>query len=237
MADTRVYTAAGTQIAISATLPTAHDIAGFEALSFTNIGEVIDGGSGGKSFNMVDYSPLAEREVLSLKGSFTQGVRELQMGRDLIDAGQKLLVEALDSDLPVAFKITFSNGDVNYIIATVNSYTDDIGTIDSVVTSSVSISQRRVTIRLFVTGVLTVSIGAGGTFTGSDGDYSATQASTSGSGTGATFIVTITTGAITAVKVVNTGTGYAATDTIVPAVSGVTETVAASITVDSIVTA
>jgi hypothetical protein len=73
----------------------------------------------------------------------------------------------------------------------------------------------------------------GGSYVGADGDYPATQAATSGDGEGATFIVTIAGGMVTAVKsIVTRGDGYVAfTDTIDLAVSGVTENSPAMLTV------
>ena len=238
-AASNVYTAAGTVFAISATLPATHTIAGFEALSFTDVGEVVDGGSGGKTYNKVDHSPLGEREVLSVKGSYTQGTRDLSLGRDINDAGQAIVLDALDSDSAYAFKITFQNGDINYVTATVDSYTDDIGTIDSIVGSSVSTAQCNPTIRLTATGVLTATVNAGGTFTTvTDGTFPATQASTSGAGTGAEFSVTLVAGSVTAAAVTKTGTGYVVADTINLAITGgPVESVAAVLDVATIVTA
>lgn len=234
--NTNVLTAAQTTFAISAVLPATHDITGFEALTFTNIGEVIDGGSAGKSFNKVDYSPLASGEVLSLKGSFTQGTRDLQLGLDVTDAGQIIVISALDSFVSHAFKITFQDGSVIYYTATVDSYTTDIGTIDSIVGSSVSMAQNLATVRLTVTGALTVSVNAGGTFTGiTDAVLVATQASTSGSGTGAVFSVTLVGGVVTLPLVTETGFGYIVGETITLLVEGTTESVAATVDVDTLV--
>lgn len=238
-AASNVYTAAGTQFAVSASLPATHDIAGFQALSYTDIGEIVDGGSGGKTYNKVDHSPLGKREVLSLKGSFTQGTRDLQLGRDLLDAGQAILLQALDSDSAYSFKVTFQNGDIIYFTATVDSYTDDIGTIDSVVSATASLAQCNPTVRLFVTGVLTVTINTGGTgYTLADGTYTATQLSTSGSGSGATFNVTIASGVVTAVNAtLTTGSGYAVADTITLDINGDSPTTDAVLNVATIVTA
>lgn len=235
--NTNVLTAAQTTFAISAALPATHDITGFEALTYTNIGEVIDGGSAGKSFNKVDYSPLASGEVLSLKGSFTQGTRDLQLGLDVTDAGQIIVISALDSFVSHAFKITFQDGSVIYYTATVDSYTTDIGTIDSIVGSSVSMAQNLATVRLTVTGALTASVNAGGTFTGVTDAVGlvATQASTTGSGTGAVFSVTLDTGAVTAVAVTETGFGYIVGETVTLLVVGSTESVAATVDIDTIV--
>lgn len=238
-AESNVYTAAGTQFAVSASLPATHDIFGFEALTFTDIGEIVDGGSAGKTYNKVDHSPLGNREVLSLKGSFSQGNRDLELGRDLLDAGQALLLQGLDSDSAYSFRITFQNGDIIYVTATIDSYTDNIGTIDSIVGASVSLAQCNPTVRLYITGVLTVTISEGGTgYTLSDGSYTATQQSTSGTGTGATFTVTISSGVVTAVTaVLTTGTGYAATDTITLDINGDSPTTDAVLSVATIVPA
>lgn len=236
-ASSNVITAAGTTFAISAPLPATHNLAGFTALSYTDIAEVVDGGSAGKTFNKVDHSPLSEREVLSLKGSFTQGVRSLSLGRDIADAGQTLILAQLDLDPAAAFRITYQNGDIDYFTATVDSYTDDIGTIDTIVGSTVSLAQCQETIRALDTGVLTATVNAGGTYTViTSGDVPAVQQSTSGTGTGAEFTVTLTAGAVTAVVSTDkTGSGYEVADTITLTLIGPTETVAAVLDVASII--
>ena len=144
----KVITAAGAVFAVSANLPATHSQAGFEALTFIEIGEVVDGGAAGKTFNKVDHSPLGEREVFSLKGSFTQGIRTLQLGRDVTDLGQIALLQGLDVDENYAFSITFQNGDIMYFTATIDSYTDDINTIDTIVGSTVALAQSESTIRV-----------------------------------------------------------------------------------------
>ena len=220
-ASSNVITAAGTQFAISAALPATHDLDGFTALSYTDIGEIVDGGSAGKTFNKVDHSSLGNREVLSLKGSYTQGIRTLQLGRDISDAGQDIVLDALDSDNAYSFRVTYQNGDIDYLTATVDSYTDDIGTIDTIVGSTVAVAQCQLTIRALDTGVLTATVNAGGTYTGvTDGTFAATQASTSGSGTGAEFSVTLVAGAVTAASVTKTGSGYVVADTINLSIAG-----------------
>ena len=233
-----VKTAAGVQFAISAALPATHTIAGFEALSFTDIAEIVDGGTAGKTFTKVDHSSLGNREVLSLKGSFTQGIRTLELGRDISDPGQDLILTALDSDAAFSFRITYQDGDIDYVTATVDSYTDNIGTQDTIVGATTAVAQCNPTIRLVATGVLTATVNAGGTFTGlTDGVFPATQASTSGVGIGAEFSVTLVAGAVTAAAVTKTGSGYVVADTINLAVVGPTESVPAVLDVATIVTA
>ena len=232
---TNVVTAAGTQFSISATLPATHDLAGFEALTFTDIGELVDGGSAGKTFNKVDHSPLGEREVLSLKGSFSQGTRSLSLGRDIADAGQVLILAALEVDDPYAFRIVYQNGDIDYLIATVDSYTDDIGTIDTIVGSTVAIAQREPVVRNTAGGVLSASVIIPGVHD-TDGTFPATQAATSGNGSGAEFTVTIAIGVVVAIDSIDQpGDEYLPGDTITLAIPGAApETSPTVLEVDSI---
>lgn len=234
--QSNVYTAAGTQFAISAVLPTTHDITGFVALSYTDIAELVDGGSAGKTFNKVSHSPLGEREELSLKGSFTQGTQDVSLGRDQLDAGQNIMRAALDSDNPYSFRITYQNGDVDYFTATVDSYTDDIGTIDTIVGATSSLARRNAKVSLIVSGVLTSAINSAGATYDTDGAFTATQASTSGTGTGATFDVVIAAGVLSSIaSVATTGSGYVVADTITIAIAGSTPGTPAVIDVSTIV--
>jgi hypothetical protein len=82
--------------------------------------------------------------------------------------------------------------------------------------------------------VATASVNAGGTYVGGDGDYPATQASTSGLGVGAEFTVTLLAGTITAVVSVDEiGSDYEVADTITLLVVGPAQTVAAVLAVDA----
>ncbi len=84
-------------------------------------------------------------------------------------------------------------------------------------------------------GVLAVSILAGGTFSASDGEHTATQASTDESGSGATFTVTITSNTVASVDAILTaGSGYIVGEVITLDISTATESVAATLTVDDI---
>ena len=235
-AASSVITAAGAQLAISATLPTAHTIDGFTALTFTDVAEVVDLGEAGKVYNIVEHSPLGEREVLRLKGSFTQGDRSIALGRDITDAGQALLLAANDLDTAQAFRITLQNGDLIYFTALVNGYTDAIGTIDSIIGSNLTLLLCQDIFRILSTGITAISFTTGGAYTGgAAGSFLVTQASTDQAGSGATIMVTMTVTAATAGYIVNSGSGYIATEVItIDPPTGHAETTAATFTVSSI---
>ncbi len=72
--------------------------------------------------------------------------------------------------------------------------------------------------------VLTIGIGGSGTYTTSDGSHTATQASTTGVGSGAVFTVTITSGVIASIDSIDSaGSGYAVSDEITLSIPTATE--------------
>jgi len=237
--ESNVITASGMRIRVSPTLPATHDVVGFQALSdWITVAQVVDAGEGGKAWNSTDHSPLETAEVETLKTTFSQGNRDIQLGRDLSNDGQAALIEYNDIYTAVSFELTYQNGNITYFTAKVLSFTEADGTAESVVSSTVSASICNDIIRLLNTGVLTATINDGGTFTGlTDGVFPATQASTSGDGKRAEFEVTLVAGAVTAATVTNTGTGYIVADTVTLTVVGPTESAPAVLDVATILPA
>jgi len=90
----------------------------------------------------------------------------------------------------------------------------------------------RVESRITVQPSAAASVNDGGSYAG-DGVFEATQASTSGAGTGASFTVTVTGGEVVSVDgVITPGSGYVAGDTITVTVAG--EIAAAVLDVDAV---
>lgn len=134
-----VQTSAGTTIALSAAAPATYDQAGFDALTYTTIGEAIDLGSFGKEFNLVTYNPLGDRKTRKFKGSYNNGSVSVTLAQDDTDAGQVLAIAAADSDSNYSFKVTLQNGDIRYFVAKVMSYTTDVGTVDDITGATLNI--------------------------------------------------------------------------------------------------
>jgi len=102
----------GTTIGVSASLPATYDGAGYGALTFTSVGEVVDVGEIAKAFNMVSHQGLSRRYPQKLKDTYDIADLSLTIGRVFADAGQVILQAARDSDNSYAFEITLPNGDV-----------------------------------------------------------------------------------------------------------------------------
>jgi hypothetical protein len=133
------YTAAGSTLSISAALPQAETETGYGALTFTPIGEVTDIPEFGKVYTLVTHNPIADRKTRKFKGSYNNGSVALALARDPSDAGQSLALAALDDDDNYSFEIEFSDGSIQYFQAKVMSYTTGTGTVDSIITTTITL--------------------------------------------------------------------------------------------------
>lgn len=137
-----VQTAAGTTIAISATLPASMNQAGYEGsgMNFQNIGEITDGGTHGRKYAEITHKPLGSRGVQKFKGSFDEGQKTIQMGLDNDDAGQIIAKAAVLSDADYSFRVTYPNGDKDYFQAKVMSFEKQASNVDSIVSATMQLS-------------------------------------------------------------------------------------------------
>jgi hypothetical protein len=131
--STEAFTAAGTIISISAALPASVTASAYDALTYTEIGEVTDGGSIGRTYNMVNHLPLGKRGLVKIKGSFDDGTLTIQAAFAPGDAGQALVETALDDDAFYSIKIELQDGTKIFSQAQVTSAPVAIGTADTVV--------------------------------------------------------------------------------------------------------
>lgn len=134
-----VMTSAGSTIAISTALPGTQDAAGFNALTYTVVGEVTDIGEFGKEFNLVNHSPVGSRQVRKFKGSFNNGSLQLQMARDVSNAGQTSMRSALNSDNSFSFRVQLQDGTRLYFTGKVMSFKTAVGTVDQITGASATI--------------------------------------------------------------------------------------------------
>jgi hypothetical protein len=134
-----VHTAAGASIGISASAPATFNVAGYDALTLTNVGEVTDLGEFGREYALVTHNPLATRATIKRKGSYNEGQISLQLALDADDAGQILLRAASESDADHYFGITDQDGTVYFFPAQVMSFKINVGSVDNIVTATVTL--------------------------------------------------------------------------------------------------
>lgn len=135
-----VGTTAGTKLGISAGVPATYDVAGYAALTYTNVGNIEDAGEHGRVYAEVTFNPIAERGTQKFKGSFNEGNKTLSIGYDSDDAGMILLKTALNSDANYAFEVEYPNGDIDYFQAKVMSLVKQASTVDTIRMVSVELS-------------------------------------------------------------------------------------------------
>jgi hypothetical protein len=139
MAVSQAFTSAGTTLYVSASLPATNDAAGFTALAWTKVGEVVDLGSYGKKYNLVSHNPIDDRKTVKRKGSYNNGTLSVKMARVPANAGQAIILTGLASDAGISCRVTLQNGTINYFQAEVMSYTTEIGSVDTITSATVDL--------------------------------------------------------------------------------------------------
>jgi len=136
-------TSTGVIIGVSAAEPATHDQAGFEALVFTTVGEVIDVPEYGPSVQVVESNPLATGVTEKYNGFINYGSVAYGLEQDTTDAGQIILKAAVPVPpaqfTPHSFKVTFPDGAVDYYVGGVFSYTTAIGSANSMIGSTAQV--------------------------------------------------------------------------------------------------
>lgn len=135
-----VGTVAGTKIGISAAQPATFDATGYPALTFTNIGEITDGGSHGRTYAEVTHNPIDTRATQKFKGSFNNGNKTVQLAIDDDDAGQTLAKAALLSDDDHSFEVKYPDGAKDYFQAKVMSFEKAATSVDSMRTATMTLA-------------------------------------------------------------------------------------------------
>lgn len=134
-----IQSAAGASIGISAAAPATYNVAGYEALTYSNIGEVTDLGEFGREYNLITHNPIDTRATKKLKGSYNEGQISLTVALDTADAGQNLAKTASASDADYSLVVTMQNGAKYYFPAKVMSFKIGVGSVDNVVSATISL--------------------------------------------------------------------------------------------------
>lgn len=128
----------GTIIEISDSAPATEDLSGYEALSFTAIGEVTEIPEFGPSHETVEHTALADGVVKKYHGSLNNGSLTTPMALDRNDAGQDLVRAALANKARQSFKVAYPDGTADYFQGKIMSFTR-AASLPSVVVSNAQI--------------------------------------------------------------------------------------------------
>ena len=139
MTASLAVTSAGTTVHISAGVPATYNKAGYEALTYTEIGEIETVPDYGKQYKVVTWNPIGNRKTFKRKGSYDEGQLALSIARAPSDAGQTICIAARDSDASYSFKIV-TGALYQYFPGQVTSYTSNRGGVDSIFRSTLNIA-------------------------------------------------------------------------------------------------
>ena len=107
------YTSAGSSVAVSAALPATEDQAGYELLTFTDVGGFLTLDDSGDTFTDVAVDFMNDRRTKHKKGQKDGGNPNLTCTFMVSDAGQAILEAALASDCDISIKITLNDTPCN----------------------------------------------------------------------------------------------------------------------------
>jgi len=145
------YTTAGTVLSVSTALPATFDEAGYEALSWSVVGEITTIPTFGAEANMGTHNPVDTRFTRKYKGSINAGQQTIEMALDDDDAGQLIMIDhaegaAIDAD--VAVKLEYPYGAVRYYTAQVGSFQENPGGVDDYLTASAMLDITRPVVKV-----------------------------------------------------------------------------------------
>lgn len=138
-ASETAFTSAGSTIAIALAAPATFNAAGYAALTWKEVGEVVDIPEFGKEYNLVTHNPLKDKRTRKKKGSYNNGSLTLNMARAPGDDGQADMLTALDDVDPASFCVTLQDGTKMYYQALVMSYKTGIGSVDQITAASATL--------------------------------------------------------------------------------------------------
>jgi hypothetical protein len=139
-----VFSSVGTVLAVSASLPTTENLAGFEALTYTNVGLASEVPEFGVQQAIGTFTPLATGITLKRGGSIDNGDMTVPMALTGGDAGETILRNraqgAPTTDKRVSVRVAFANGDLAYFVAFVNAFRFIPGNADAIAQASVGLA-------------------------------------------------------------------------------------------------
>lgn len=130
-------TAAGSALAVSATLPSNEDAAGFGAVPFVEVGHVEKIGTFGATYQKTEFQPLRGAK-LKLKGAAEFGALTPTLALNDNDAGQALLRVASDdaTDRLFAFRVSLPDGAQRWFLGKVFGMPETADVADAVITAN-----------------------------------------------------------------------------------------------------
>lgn len=104
-----ISTASGAKLFIATVTTEPANLAAYQALTWTEVGEVEDLGEFGDESAQVSFTALADARTRKLKGPRDAGSMAIVVGDDMLDDGQIAMEAAESSPLDHNFKVTLND--------------------------------------------------------------------------------------------------------------------------------
>lgn len=141
MAASEIATSsAGSGLFVCLSLPATNNAAGYQALTFIEVGEVTNIGEIGRKYNQVTVNNLKQRQTRILKGSYTEGAPQITINYAPGDDGQVAMLAALNQDGNVSFKFELQDGTEKFAQGLVLAAPFTIGGVDDVTSGTYDIA-------------------------------------------------------------------------------------------------
>lgn len=137
-------TSTGITLEVGLGEPATYDASGYGAVSVTKIGELTTIPEFGPTISVVESKSLESGKVDKYAGFVDYGSVSLEADFDDDDAGQAIATDAVDKTNAAfgaehTFKLTYASGAVRYFTGKFFSATENPGSADSMVTTTMSV--------------------------------------------------------------------------------------------------
>lgn len=165
-----VYTGSGTTLALTSAAPSAETKAAYEALAYTEVGEVSDLGElPSRAYEVVPWRNVTDRGEREAKAGYSYTSQTIMVGWNSSDAGQALLDVATDQDAPYTVRISHPSLGAFYGRALVMGGQRNLGDVNTIATRQVTLEYASILEGGIPLGALSFSDGDPLQF--SDGSY------------------------------------------------------------------
>ena len=137
-----VQSTTGILASISASLPATEDQAGYEALTYTEIEQLLTVPAFGAETQIITYDPLKDGITRKDKGFINYGTQALVAVLDTGSAGQDIVIsasEGANKRLAHTIKLQYPAGEVRYYQVFVMSSQEDPGSSNEMINFNMSV--------------------------------------------------------------------------------------------------
>lgn len=138
-----VFASVGTKISVAIAAPATFDEAGFDALTYSLVGEASEVPAFGAEAALATHVPLALGYTVKRRGSVNYGSVTIPMALSALDAGQAIMktagLAAPGANSLLSVEVELPNGDKLWFQAETMSFKTNVGNADAIAMAEVTL--------------------------------------------------------------------------------------------------